>query len=68
MRNKTSKSDIPNSRAETALAVTDGGDCIGRIVEHGGVYFAFGTNDALIGAFATQREAMCALPPARTSS
>jgi hypothetical protein len=37
MRKKIStRNDIPNSRAANTLAVTDGGDCIGRIVEQGG--------------------------------
>jgi hypothetical protein len=69
MRKRISKcNDIPHAHAPGALAVTDGGTCIGRIVVRDGSYFAFETDNVLVGEFATQREAMRALPAAKASS
>ena len=66
MRKKISKrNDISSAPAADSLAVTDGTTWIGRIVVRDGFYFAFGTNNILVGEFATQREAMCALPAAK---
>jgi hypothetical protein len=62
------RNDIPNAGAPNALAVTDGGTCIGHIVVRDGTYFAFGTDNILIGKFVTQREAMRALPAAKVAS
>jgi hypothetical protein len=53
--------DIPNPHTPGALAVSDGTTCIGHIV-HAGSYFAFDADDILIGEYATQREAMRAIP------
>jgi hypothetical protein len=69
MSKKISKpNDIPNALMAHSLAVTDGGTCIGRIVAHDGSYFAFGTNNVLVGEFATQGQAMRALPAANKQS
>jgi len=70
MRTKkvSTRNYIPSARMAHALAVTDGGTCIGRIVAHDGSYFAFGTDVVLLGEFSTQREAMRALPAAKASS
>ncbi len=56
--------DIPNPHAPDSLAVTDGTTSIGRIVARDGSYFAFGTDNILLGEFATQGQAMHALPAA----
>jgi hypothetical protein len=61
------RTDIPNPRTPGALAVTDGTTCIGYIV-HDDTYFAFDADNVLIGEYATQREAMRAMPAANTVS
>jgi hypothetical protein len=65
MKMSKKRTDIPNPHAPGALAVTDGGTCIGYIV-HAGAYIAFGADDVLVGEFDTQGKAMRALPAAST--
>jgi hypothetical protein len=49
---------------DISLAVTDGNEFIGRVVLHDGSYFAIRPDGSQLGEFATQREAVCALPKA----
>ncbi len=67
MKMNKKRTDIPNPHAPGALAVTDGGTCIGYIV-HAGAYFAFGADGVLVGEYDTQGKAMRALPAAKASS
>jgi hypothetical protein len=62
------RNDIPDPRRVHALSVYDGQDFVGSIVEHDDVYFAFGTDDVLVGEFTTERAAIHALPAAKVSS
>jgi len=62
------KARTPKATDASALSVCDGTDCVGHLVEHGGKFFAFDLTDKLIGKFATQREAMCAIPPLTTDT
>jgi hypothetical protein len=62
------RSDIPSANAPRALSIYDGQNFAGRIVPQDGDYFAFRTDNTLLGVFPTQREAMCALPVAKVSS
>ena len=55
-------------RVNAALAVTDGTTLIGHIVARDGSYFAFRPDDSLLGEFATQSEAVRALPAAKVQS
>jgi hypothetical protein len=47
------------------LAVTDGTALAGHIVPHHGAWFAFDGDHVLVGQFATQREAVLAIPAAK---
>jgi hypothetical protein len=62
-KNPTNKI-VPRANAPESLAVNDGQTCIGHIVASGGSYFAFDADNILFGEFATQREALRALPAA----
>ena len=62
------KISVPRVNAPGALSVTDGTIFIGRIVVQDGSYFAFSTDDSLLGEFATQSEAVRALPAAKVQS
>jgi hypothetical protein len=61
------RANIPNPHTCEALTVTDGTEFAGRIVAHAGAFYAFGTDDNLVGKFDTQREAMRALPAANAT-
>ncbi len=54
---------IPNPRTTPgALAVTDGHDTAGYVIEHDGSFFAYGADQILIGEFPTRRAAARAIP------
>ncbi len=53
---------LPTARTSVALAVTDGHNTIGYVIEHDGSYFAYGADQILIGEFKTRREAVRAIP------
>ena len=58
----TPKTDIPNPRVANALRVADGTETVGFPVESDGAFFSFERDGVLIGEFATQRQAMRAIP------
>ena len=53
---------IPKADTPGALFVSDGTDPVGSIVVIDSSYFAFDLEHILIGEFASQREAMRAIP------
>jgi hypothetical protein len=55
--------NAPRPNAPNALAVTEGADTIGQIVEQDGIAFAFDASGTLIGEYATRTLAMRAIPP-----
>ena len=57
------RSSIPHVNAN-ALAVTDGTETVGFVVERIGAHFAFGPDQKLIGKFSSRAEAVAALPRA----
>ncbi len=62
-RRKRRKSNgIPDPRAPGALTVTDGHEHVGTVVPCDGSFFAFGTDNVLIGEYRSQAEAMRAIP------
>jgi hypothetical protein len=52
----------PNPNAANAIAVTDGTEFAGSVVESDHVHFAFGPDGVLIGKFPTRAAAVAALP------
>jgi hypothetical protein len=62
------RSGIPSAHAPGALAVTDGSMFIGSIVTTDGSFFAFDATGVLVGEFATQRQAVRAIPKAGGAS
>jgi hypothetical protein len=56
------KSDIPHPHVANALSVTDGTETVGFLVASDGSFFSFDRDAVLIGEFATQRQAMRAIP------
>jgi hypothetical protein len=50
-----------------ALAVYDGQQRVGSVVEHDGEFLAFDVHNRRVGVFTNQREALRALPAARSS-
>jgi hypothetical protein len=62
------KIDMKTNIPTTSLAVTDGTTLIGHIVARDGSYFAFRPDNSLLGKFATQGEAVRALPAADAST
>src|ERR1700722_18063710 len=59
--NADPRSSIPRVNAN-ALAVTDGTETVGFVVERDGAHFAFGPDQKLIGKYPTRAEAVAALP------
>ncbi len=58
-----SSSAIPNPHtARHALSVTDGGETVGCVIAHDGSFFAYDSDGELIGEYASQGEAMNAIP------
>jgi hypothetical protein len=53
---------IPRADTPGALSVSDGSDTVGFIVAIDGSHFAFDVEHVLVGAYASQREAMRAIP------
>lgn len=51
-----------------ALSVSDGSDTVGSIVVIKGTYFAFDAEHAYVGTYASQREAMRAIPKLKTAA
>ena len=70
MQRKRSKSTqrAPSARIGSAMAVTDGSETVGYVIEHGGKHQAFDIDGVLIGEFTSLREAMCAIPTIRKST
>ncbi len=67
-KKKISKDNvIPSARAPGALTVCDGTTMIGGIVVRGS-FFAFAADGILLGEFATQQEAMRAIPKAGSAT
>ncbi len=58
----TRTTDVPNPNSPHALAVSDGAQTVGIIVECDGSFFSFDTDNILLGKFQTQREAVRAIP------
>jgi hypothetical protein len=58
----------PRPTAGHALAVYDGQHLVGSVVERNGNFLAFDVHDRRASVFTNHREAMRALPPARSSS
>ena len=54
---------IPSAPAVDAMAVTIGTETIGFVAHRDSSYFAFDTNEQLVGAFRSQREAMRSISP-----
>jgi hypothetical protein len=52
----------PRASAPGALAVYDGQNLAGRVVESDGVFWAFNINNTLIGAFSRLGDAMREIP------
>jgi hypothetical protein len=61
------RNDIPDPSRMSALSVYDGREYLGCVIESWGVHYAFGVDDALVGGFATEREAINALPGTKVS-
>lgn len=57
----------PRPTAGHALAVYDGQHLVGSVVERNGEFLAFDVHDHRVGVFANQREALRAIPAARSS-
>jgi hypothetical protein len=57
------KQTIPSHRAANALAVYDGHDVLGYVVEHDGSHFSFDQDGTLIGEYASRTLAMRSIPP-----
>jgi hypothetical protein len=57
----------PRPTANHALAVYDGQHLVGSVVERNGEFLAFDVHDHRVGVFANQREALRAIPAARSS-
>ena len=53
------------SNQEACLAVYDGANRVGSIVERDGQFQAFDAHDRRVGTFGNQRDAMRAIPRAR---
>jgi hypothetical protein len=53
---------IPRADTPGALSVSDGTETVGSIVTINGAYFAFDVEHVLVGTYASQREAMRAIP------
>ncbi len=53
---------IPKLYISAALAVSDGAQLAGYVVEHDGSWFAYGRDHVLIGEFESQHAAVCAIP------
>lgn len=62
---RNSQSSQPS--ADQALTVYDGQHRVGSIVERNGKFIASDAHDRRVGIFTTRREALRALPPARSS-
>jgi hypothetical protein len=54
--------------ADNALTVYDGQRRVGSVVENGGKFLTYDIDDLHVGVFATLRDAMRALPAARSPS
>jgi hypothetical protein len=54
--------------ADQALTVYDGQHRVGSVVERNGKFLTYDIDDLHVGVFATLRDAMRALPAARSSS
>ena len=50
-------SDFPTAEAPDALAVTDGREFIGTVIEHDGAHFAFDADGERIGKFPIRADA-----------
>jgi hypothetical protein len=57
----------PRPTADHALAVYDGQQRIGSVVERNGEFLVFDIHDRRVGVFTNQREALRAIPAARSS-
>jgi hypothetical protein len=53
--------------ADRQITVYDGQHCVGSVVERDGEFFAFDVHDRRVGVFTNQREALRAIPVARSS-
>ena len=57
----------PQPIADHPLAVYDGQHRVGSVVERDGEFLAFDNHDRRVGVFTNQREALRAIPAARSS-
>ena len=62
----TKRPSVPTPHSHAALSVTDGTVTVGHIVPHHGAWFAFDADDALVGKYPTQHQAVLAIPHKRT--
>ena len=56
---------IPHADSANAISIYDGQIKAGTVVEHDGSHFSYGTDDILIGQYATRLETARSLPRAR---
>jgi hypothetical protein len=58
------RTDIPDPTRMFSLSVYDGQTYLGCVIESWDVHYAFGPDNALVGEFTTERDAIHALPRA----